>query len=178
MRVNHTIIEVVRGSVLDQDTDAIVNAANEAMRGGGGVDGAIHDAAGDGLLEELERVAPRGAATGTAVVTGAHAMKQRKIIHTPGPIWRGGTQGEPALLAFCYRACMEAADRERLASVAFCSISTGIFGYPLEQAAPLAVKTVREFLVAHPDTSVKRVVFAMRGEREFRVFDQAMRSTA
>ncbi|MDH7568151.1 MAG: macro domain-containing protein, partial [Armatimonadota bacterium] len=161
MRIHHTELEVVPGSVLEQDVEAIVNAANTAMRGGGGVDGAIHRAAGSGLLEELKRVAPNGAPTGTAVLTSGHNLKQRYIIHTPGPVWRGGTHGEPELLAACYRSCMELAHQHNLESLAFCSISTGVYGYPLEQAAPIALKTVCGFLESHPDTSLRRVVFAM-----------------
>src|SRR5687768_4892739 len=102
MKVRSTEISVVRGSVVDQDVDVIVNAANTVMRGGGGVDGAIHAAAGPALLAELERVAPKGAETGTAVLTHGHRLKQRYVIHTPGPVWRGGAAGEPALLASCY----------------------------------------------------------------------------
>lgn len=174
MRIGHTEITVVRGSVLDQDVDAIVNAANTAMRGGGGVDGAIHRAAGPGLLEELIRVAPHGAPTGTAVLTRGHNLKQPYIIHTPGPVWRGGHHGEPDLLASCYRSCLETAERQGLQSLAFCSISTGVYGYPLEQAAPLALGVVRDYLRAHPNTSIRRVVFAMFGEKEYEVFSQAL----
>src|SRR6185436_20843772 len=102
MRVGGTNIEVVRGSVVDQDVEAIVNAANTAMRGGGGVDGAIHRAAGRELLAELERVAPNGAETGSVVLTPGFKLKQKWIIHTPGPVWKGGTGGEPEALASCY----------------------------------------------------------------------------
>ncbi|HOJ21507.1 MAG TPA: macro domain-containing protein [Armatimonadota bacterium] len=174
MQVNQTTLTVVRGSVLDQETDAIVNAANTKMRGGGGVDGAIHRAAGPELLEELKRVAPNGAPTGTAVLTGGHRLKQPYIIHTPGPVWHGGTRGEPELLASCYRSCMEVAHKKGLESIAFCSISTGVYGYPIERAAPLALSTVRDFLQAHPDTSLRRVVFAMFGAEEYRVFTEAL----
>lgn len=176
MQVHHTTITVVRGSVLEQDVDAIVNAANTAMRGGGGVDGAIHRAAGPGLLQELFRVAPNGAPTGTVVVTHGHNLKQPWILHTPGPVWRGGTHGEPELLASCYRACLDAAHEKGLRSVAFCSISTGVYGYPLEQAAPIALGTVRDWLQAHPDTTLERIVFAMFGEREYEVFSETLRA--
>ncbi len=176
MQVNQTTLTVVRGSVLDQETDAIVNAANTKMRGGGGVDGAIHRAAGPELLEELKRVAPNGAPTGTAVLTGGHRLKQPYIIHTPGPVWHGGTRGEPERLASCYRSCMEIAHDKGLESVAFCSISTGVYGYPIERAAPLALMTVRDFLQAHPDTSLRRVVFAMFGAEEYQVFATAIQA--
>ena len=141
---------------------------------GGGVDGAIHRAAGRGLMEELVRVAPRGTKTGTAVITGGHALRQAHVIHTPGPVWNGGNQGEPEKFASCYRSCLELAEANHLSSLAFCSISTGIYGYPLAQAAPLAAKTVADYLTAHPDTTLMRIVFAMYQEREYDSFTQAL----
>jgi len=168
-------MKVVFGSVLDQDVDAIVNAANTGMRGGGGVDGAIHRAAGPGLLDELRRVAPDGAPTGTAVLTAGHDLKQPYIIHTPGPVWHRGGQDVHALLASSYRSCLDAADMNGLASIAFCSISTGVYGFPLDQAAPLAVRTAVDWLRAHPNTSLRRVVFAMFHDREFQAFSAALK---
>ncbi len=176
MQINNTTIEVVRGSVLEQDVDAIVNAANTAMRGGGGVYGAIHRAAGRGLMEELRKVAPNGAKTGAAVLTGGHNLKQPYILHTPGPVWKGGGNREPEKLASCYRSCLELADGKHLASLAFCSISTGIYGYPLPQAAPLAVGAVADYVRARPHTSLTRIVFAMYQEQEYRVFADALKS--
>jgi O-acetyl-ADP-ribose deacetylase (regulator of RNase III) len=178
MKINQTTIEVVRGSVTDQDVDSIVNAANTGMRGGGGIDGRIHRAAGPGMMEELIRVAPHGAKTGTVVVTGGHNLKQKFVFHTPGPVWNGGQRGEPELLAACYRNCIDEADRRGLESIAFCSISTGVYGYPLEQAAPLAARTVQEFIEAHPRTSIRRVIFAMYGADEFEVFVRALEVVA
>ena len=174
MQINNTIIEVVRGSVLEQDVEAIVNAANAAMRGGGGVDWAIHRAAGRGLMEELQKVAPNGAKTGSVVLTGGHNLKQPYILHTPGPIWHGGANGEPENLVSCYQSCLETADQKGMTSLAFCSIATGIYGYPLGQAAPLAVRTVVDYLRAHPDTTLRRVVFAMYQEQEYQVFTEAL----
>lgn len=173
MPPHKTTIEFVQGSVLEQDVDAIVNAANTAMRGGGGVDGAIHKAAGRQLMNELIRVAPHGAKTGTAVITGGYALNQPWVIHTPGPVWKGGHSGEPELLAASYRSCLEKADAKGLKSIAFCSISTGIYGYPLEQAAPLAIQTVMEYLKEHEETTLELVVFAMFQEKEFSAFTQA-----
>lgn len=175
MLIHQTTIEVVRGSVTDQPVEAIVNAANTAMRGGGGIDGRIHAMAGPGLLEELRRVAPDGAPTGSAVLTGGHGLSQPYIIHTPGPVWRGGGQGEPALLASCYRSSLQAADQRRLGSIAFCSISTGIFGYPLILAAPLAVQTAIDFVKSTPQTPLRRILFAMYGIEEFDEFRGALR---
>lgn len=174
MKINNTTIEVVRGSVTDQEVDAIVNAANTGMRGGGGIDGRIHRAAGPALMQELERVAPNGARTGTAVITHAHNLPQKHIIHTPGPRWNGGSKGEPDLLASSYRECLKTADDYDLESIAFCSISTGVYGYPIEEAAPLAVETAVEYLRANPQTRLRRVVFAMYGEDEFEEFSAAL----
>ncbi len=172
------MLTVVRGSVLDQDVDVIVNAANTAMRTGAGVNGAIHRAAGSGLLEELVRVAPNGCPTGQVVVTAGHNLRQRWIVHTPGPVWGGGARGEDGLLAACYRNAIQAASDLGAASVAFCSISTGIFGFPLERAAPIAVRVVREWLSTHPDARLADVRFAMYGEREFEAFRAALEATA
>lgn len=174
LQINKTTIEVIHGSVTDQNVDAIVNAANTSMRGGGGIDGRIHRAAGPEMMEELIRVAPHGAKTGTAVVTGGHNLRQKFVIHTPGPVYRDGHHGEPDLLASCYRACLEAADARGLTSIAFCSISTGVYGYPIALAAPLAVKTISEYLREHPSTSLTRVVLAMYGESEFHAFSDAV----
>jgi len=118
MPTSNTTIEIVRGSVVDQDVDAIVNAANTAMQGGGGIDGAIHRAAGRGLLAELRKVAPNGAKTGAAVLTGGHNLKQPYIIHTPGPVWKGGGAKEAEKLAMCYRSCLEKAEGKGLKSIA------------------------------------------------------------
>lgn len=174
MQIHNTLLEVVRGSVLDQDVQAIVNAANTAMQGGGGIDGVVHRAAGRGLMAELRRLAPHGAKTGSVVVTEGHDLVQDYVFHTPGPIWRGGTQGEPDKLAQCYRSCLEAADQRTLSSLAFCSISTGVYGYPIKEAAPLAVQTVADYLRSHPETPLTRVVFAMYQPAEFDAFTRAL----
>ncbi len=173
MPIHKTTIEIVLGSVLDQDVDAIVNAANTAMRGGGGVDGAIHKAAGRQLMNELIRVAPHGAKTGTAVITKGYALRQPYVIHTPGPVWHGGGSGEAELLASSYRSCLEKAEATGLKSLAFCSISTGVYRFPLEKAAPLALRTTLEYLSAHPETPLERVVFALYQTVEYEVFRQA-----
>ena len=173
MRINQTSIEVVRAGVLEADADAIVNAANTKMRGGGGVDGAIHRAAGSGLLEELRRASPRGSQTGQVVVTSGHKLPHQFILHVAGPIYRNYAPQEAArLLALCYSNCLEEANKLGLGSVAFCSISTGAYGYPLEEAAPLALETVCKYLRAAPSTSLKRVLFSMFASEEFRVFSE------
>ena len=173
MKINNTKIEIVRGSMMDQGIDAVVNAANSDLANGSGITGVIFGQAGKGLPDEIRQKYPRGTPTGTAVITGGHGLKQPYIIHTPGPRWQGGTNGEPKLLASSYRSCLEVADAQKLKSIAFCSISTGIYGYPLDQAAPLALKTVTAYLTAHPDTTLERVVFVMFQPNEYQAFTQA-----
>ena len=173
MLIQKTTVTVIKGNMLRQDVDAVVNAANEGMRGGAGIDGRIHEMAGKDLLAELTIVAPKGAKTGTAVITGGHGLSQPYIIHTPGPRWNHGKSGEAELLASSYRSCLERAEENKLKSIAFCSLSTGIFGYPLDKAAPIAVKTVRDYLDTHPDTSLERIIFAMFGDDEYKAFAKA-----
>ena len=173
MQIHNTTIEIVRGSVVDQDVDAIINAANTALRGGGGIDGVIHRAAGRALMAELIRIAPNGTKTGSAVITHGFNLKQPWIIHTPGPVWKGGNANEAAKLASCYRSCLERAEEKELKSIAFCSVSTGIYGYPINEAAPVALRAVTEYLATHSETTLERVVFAMYQEPEYKAFVKA-----
>jgi O-acetyl-ADP-ribose deacetylase (regulator of RNase III) len=155
-------IEVLRADITRLPVDAIVNAANETLLGGGGVDGAIHAAAGPGLLEEcsaIPEVSPGvRCPTGEARITGGHGLPVRHVIHTVGPVWRGGTSAEPELLASCHRESLRLAVEHGLRSVAFPAISCGVFGYPIEAAARVAIDTVREFLAE--DDTISRIVFA------------------
>jgi len=150
-------LSVIQGDITTLDVDAIVNAANRALQGGGGVDGAIHRAAGPELKEACRPLAP--CPTGDARITPGFALPARFVIHTVGPVWEGGEAGEPAQLASCYRTSLALAAERGLASVAFPAISTGAYGYPLRQACAVAAETVVAFLDEH--AVPERVVFCM-----------------
>jgi O-acetyl-ADP-ribose deacetylase len=139
-----TNLSAVLGDIAALRVDAIVNAANSTLLGGGGVDGAIHRAAGPGLLEECRRLG--GCPTGEARITRGHNLPARRVIHTVGPVWKGGSKGEPQLLAACYANSLRLALDNQLRTIAFPSISTGAYGYPLDLAAPLAVEAVMQFV--------------------------------
>jgi O-acetyl-ADP-ribose deacetylase (regulator of RNase III) len=170
-----TVIEAILGDITTLSVDAIVNAANSSLLGGGGVDGAIHRAAGPELLAECRRIAearrsvPGGPCpTGEAVVTGAYRLPCRKVIHTVGPIWQGGFRGEPALLASCYQNSLLLAEKEGLGSIAFPNISTGVYGYPRELAAAVAIDAVKKTLRSTP--GIVRVIFVCFDRANLRLY--------
>jgi O-acetyl-ADP-ribose deacetylase (regulator of RNase III) len=140
-------IVLIQGDITEQDADAIDKAANSGLAGGGGVDGAIHRAAGPSLMEETRRRYPQGCRTGDAVPTSAGLLRSRHVFHAVGPVWRGGMQQEPKLLASAYRRCLELAVEHQCRTIAFPAISTGVYGYPKDLAAECSLKTVRDFLL-------------------------------
>ena len=149
-------LQAVQANIVTLKVDAIVNAANTTLLGGGGVDGAIHRAAGPELLAECRTLG--GCATGQAKITRAYRLPAKHVIHTVGPVWHGGTRGEPALLASCYRASLGLALAHKLKTIAFPAISCGVYGYPLEQAVIIAVRESAEFVAQHE--LIEKVIFA------------------
>jgi O-acetyl-ADP-ribose deacetylase (regulator of RNase III) len=163
-------IEVVQGDITRQAVDAVVNAANTSLLGGGGVDGAIHRAAGPELLTECRTLG--GCPTGEAKITRGYRLPAQWVIHTVGPVWRGGKYGEDELLASCYRRSLQVAVQNGVRSVAFPAISTGIYGFPLERATRIAVREVRAFLEANP--GLEKVVFVCFDRFTFNCYEQAV----
>ena len=164
-------IELELGDITHEKTDAIVNAANSSLLGGGGVDGAIHRAGGPTILEECRKLG--GCPTGDAKLTGGGRLAASHVIHTVGPVYRDGRHGEPDLLASAYRRSLEVALEHHLRSIAFPSISTGAYRYPIAEAAPLALRTVAGFLEQHPG-QLDLVRFVLYGARDLAVYSEAL----
>ena len=173
--INQTRMSVIQGNITRQVTDAIVNAANSSLMGGGGVDGAIHRSGGPAILEECKQIVSRKGRllTGGAVITSGGNLKARFVIHTVGPVWHGGSRGEPALLASSYQESLKLAAENNLTSIAFPSISTGAYGYPVTQAAKIAVSTVAS-LLKEEVTSIQEVVFVLFDSVTFETYSSAL----
>lgn len=163
-------LEAIQANIITLDVDAIVNAANSSLLGGGGVDGAIHRAAGPDLVHECRLLG--GCKTGQAKITKGYRLKARHIIHTVGPVWRGGTQGEPDLLKSCYTQSLQLAARHGFSSIAFPCISTGIYGYPADQAARVALETVKEFVAT--SSSLTHILFCCFSVQDLRLYQNLL----
>lgn len=170
------VIELVQGDITRQQVDAVVNAANHALAGGGGVDGAIHDAAGPQIMEETRRVYPDGCPTGSAVATSGGNLSAKHLFHAVGPVWRGGGKGERQLLKSAYRKCLELALQHECASIAFPAISTGAYGYPMDLAAEDSLTAVREFLQEHGRPPIVR--FVLFGGGAFGAYSRVLEGMA
>jgi len=173
--VNKTKVSTVQGDITRQGTDAIVNAANSSLMGGGGVDGAIHRAGGPAILKECQEIVARQGRlpTGQAVITTGGNLKARYVVHTVGPIWQGGSGNEAELLRSAYYECLKLATGNKLASISFPSISTGAYGYPVDEAAEIAVGTVVSFLKEQA-TSLEEVVFVLFDSRTWQSYCSAL----
>lgn len=164
-------IELRQGDITKLNVDAVVNAANTSLLGGGGVDGAIHRAAGPGLLEECRALG--GCSTGSAKITSGHKLPARRVIHAVGPVFRDGQSGEPERLAGCYRTSLQLAVDHGCRTIAFPAISCGVYGYPFDEAAPLALREVGAFL--SNDNTIEKVIFVLFDQRAYQAFENALR---
>lgn len=170
VEIGSSILELIKGDITTQAVDAVVNAANSSLLGGGGVDGAIHRAAGPRLLAECRKLG--GCETGNAKVTLGYDLPAKHVIHAVGPVYRTGKHGEAALLASAYRASLELASENQLSSIAFPAISTGIYGYPMEEAARIAFRTIIDYLSEHPQITLVRYV--LYDDRAFAVHERVL----
>ncbi len=170
VRINKSTLELVEGDITKQDTEAIVNAANRTLLGGGGVDGAIHRAGGPNILEECRRLG--GCDTGDAKITTGGNLRAKYVIHTVGPIYRDGKRGEPEFLAGCYRRSLEVASDNGISSISFPSISTGAYRYPLEEASRIALKTVISYLESKTD--IRLVRFVLFGRSAYEAYKRSL----
>jgi len=166
-------IKLIKRDITRLDVDAIVNAANRSLLGGGGVDGAIHEVGGKAILEECKKIAAKqgGCPPGEAVITTGGNLKARYVIHAVGPVWRGGKYGEAEQLASCYKSSLKLAEEYSLKSIAFPNISTGIYGYPKQEAAKIAVSTIKSI----HKTSVEKVVFVCFDDMNFRLYEKLLK---
>lgn len=170
VKINNSKLILIEGDITKQNTEAIVNAANNSLLGGGGVDGAIHRAGGPAILAECKKL--NGCATGEAKITTGGNLKARFVIHTVGPIWRGGKNKEDKLLASCYKKSLQIAEENNLTSISFPSISTGAYGFPLEPAAKIALQEVINYL--KQNTKIKEVYFVLFGSENFNAYKKVL----
>jgi O-acetyl-ADP-ribose deacetylase (regulator of RNase III) len=174
VRIGSSVLELVEGDITQQETEALVNAANEHLRVGGGVDGAINRAGGPKIQEEARKIGH--CPTGQAVITTGGNLKAKYVIHTVGPVYRDGQHGEPELLASAYRESLKLASSRGIKSLAFPSLSTGVYGYPVSDAARIALKTVKDYLAEHPEIELVR--FVLFGKPTYEAFVQAWQEIA
>ncbi len=173
--INQVKLRIIQGDITQQDTDAIVNAANSGLMGGGGVDGAIHRAGGTAILEECKRIVARQGRlpAGKAVITSGGRLKARYVIHTVGPVWHGGNKGEAELLKSAYRESLKLATEHNLSSISFPSISTGAYGYPVDEASSVALRAVSKLLRGQ-STSLQEVAFVLFDVMTFKTYSDAL----
>jgi O-acetyl-ADP-ribose deacetylase (regulator of RNase III) len=174
VNVQKSIVEIAQGDITQQDIEAIGNAANSALAGGGGVDGAIHRAGGPSIMSEL-KAKYKGCPTGSAVITGGGNLKAKYVIHAVGPRYSGSLK-DPELLSGAYRKSLELCSQNKISSIAFPSISTGIYGYPVEEASKIALKTVADYLNDHPE--IKLVRFVLFDSKTFDVYKESLKAIA
>jgi O-acetyl-ADP-ribose deacetylase (regulator of RNase III) len=172
VKIGKSLLRLKQGDITRESVDAIVNAANSSLLGGGGVDGAIHRAGGPAILEECRKLG--GCEPGDAKITTGGNLPAKHVIHTVGPIWHGGRSGEPETLASAYRRSLEVASQNRCKTVAFPSISTGVYGYPVEKAARVALKTVMQYLEDHPE--IQEVTFMLFSKPDYDTYSSALES--
>jgi O-acetyl-ADP-ribose deacetylase (regulator of RNase III) len=177
-QVGKTVVQLIRGDITNVEADAIVNAANSSLMGGGGVDGAIHHKGGPQILQECKRIRdtewPDGLPTGKAVITSGGNLKAKHVIHTVGPVWTGGFHGESELLKQAYRNSLKLAVANELKIIAFPSISTGAYGYPIQEASHIAVQTAKDFL--EKENKLDKVIFILFSNRDFEIFSETAKS--
>lgn len=178
LKVGEATLQLIKGDITDIETDAIVNAANSSLLGGGGVDGAIHNKGGPKILEECKLIRatewPDGLPTGKAVITSGGNLKAKYVIHTVGPVWLGGFHVEAELLKQAYKNSLKLAVAKGIKSIAFPSISTGAYGYPIEEASHVALKTVKEFL--EKEDKLEKVIFVLFSDRDFEIYLETAKS--
>jgi O-acetyl-ADP-ribose deacetylase (regulator of RNase III) len=171
VKINNSTLSLVEGDITKEETDAIVNAANSRLAGGGGVDGAIHRAGGPSIMEECRQIG--GCPTGQAVITTAGNLKAKYVIHAVGPVYQGGTKGEAALLKSAHLESLKLASAKKLRSISFPAISTGVYGYPVNEAALIALRTVIDYLKEHADIGLVR--FVLFGRKTYEIFAEELR---